>query len=191
MKFDDATPEQQKLAYHRAAYWFGDDERTIVWMLRRSEKQFTHYLHNTERPRLECYKSLGRVLLMMDGSGQYLDEDAELKPFIADIVIQMDPKEIEVDAEGNIEFVYGSFEIIFDPETNPFGKYGHPYTGDGVERCVNEFLKSLGYSGTVGWSEQGRQSMRLGDFDASYSLFEEVFPEPFARARKHHAAQKS
>lgn len=136
-------------------------------------------------------KELGSLIAPMAGDGLYAKGVKARIPMT--LVISMETEDlsetlrcVEFDSQGNISYIDGEFVAIFGgPSTKYCGANQHPYTDSGITTSINTFLRTLGYrKGTVGWSELGRQTTNGGDFDADYTLFEQVFPEFIAERRR-------
>lgn len=117
-------------------------------------------------------KSLGTLIVRPDGKGLYTKSTDALT-----VDVRMFVDSVERDNEGKIEYAVCNVRIYFNPSQWPVDEKGDLYSDRAVERQVNDFLESLGYTGQVNWSEAGMQDYNFGDFDAPYSLIHQVFPE--------------
>ncbi|NTF17147.1 hypothetical protein G6L37_01715 [Agrobacterium rubi] len=121
-------------------------------------------------------KWLGSVVVQPDGSGIYSKDRTE--PFEVHIKVEVPPTSIERREDGTIDFALCYFTAHYNHEDWHRDKdcSDLPYTDDGVENSVNAFLESLGYDGTVNWSEHGRQKAEEADFDMDYKLIDQIWP---------------
>lgn len=117
---------------------------------------------------------LGTVIVRSDGKGYWSNAQ---KTVPLKIVVQYDPKSIEYGDNGEIEYVYCMFQGFFSRAHWNVSEDGLLYTDKAVQRQINEWLVNLGYTGKVGWSEQGRQEMSSVDFDMDYALLPQMFPD--------------
>ncbi len=133
-------------------------------------------------------KEIGSALIFSDRSGHCFNQP---KGWPVTIVVEIgtDDDDIEYGPNG-IDFVYGRFLAVFGESVRPGHVFDHPYCNEGFAKGVNDFLSQHGIQGNVGWSEMGRQTNEHADFDASYSIFEQFFPERFAAAKAAYDAQR-
>ncbi len=123
-------------------------------------------------------KWLGSVTVQPDGSGHYAK--GRTNPFEMFIKVEVPPGQIDRREDGSIEFAlcYFSGLYSYDDWHQPgLGYNDLPYTDNGIENSVNDFLKSIGLDGGVNWSEHGRQIPGEADFDMDYGLIDQIWPE--------------
>ena len=134
---------------------------------------------------MDFIKNLGTVLATSTGDGLYAKGIVRTVPL--HIITEIDVDSIERDATGKIEFAYCVFIVSFAKIHWNTEILGDMYTDHGIENTVNQHLKNLGYTGTVGWSEHGRQEELEADFDMSYTLIDEIWPDLKQRWKRRQA----
>lgn len=101
------------------------------------------------------------------------------KTFDISLKIEVAPEHTEIE-DGVITYAHSYATASFNPRDwyeDDWTGLEHPYTDQGVLESINAHLRQLGYTKEVDWSEQGRQEFALLDFDASYELLGEIWPE--------------
>jgi hypothetical protein len=132
-------------------------------------------------------KWLGSVVVEPDGSSLY--SKGRTKPFEMHIKVEVPPSEIDRLDDGTIDFALCYFSGLYsfeDWHEEGLEYRDLPYTDDGIENSVNEFLKTLGFDGHVNWSEHGRQTAGEADFDMDYGLIDQIWPEARPKTASSH-----
>jgi hypothetical protein len=132
----------------------------------------------------ENRKTLGTLVATSAGDGLYALGVRRTIPLRIEAELQ--PETIERNPDGSIDFAVLRFRAYYDRKHWESETIGLPYTDRGIEAAINVFLARLGYTGTVGWSEYGRQEHGVMDFDADYRLIDEIWPDlPAPGCRAH------
>ena len=120
-------------------------------------------------------KELGQLIVTSAGDGFW--SHGVRRSLSVKLIVSIDPATIERGEDGHITHALCGFVAQYEPEAWDNEELGLPYTDLRIEREINLFLGSLGFTRGVQWSEQGAQQDDAMDFDMGDGLIEQIWPE--------------
>lgn len=142
-----------------------------------SHRLTNQFPNSHQSPSSTLIKDLGSFSVTSDGTGNL--SQGNRKTFDISLKIEVAPDNTEIE-NGKIIYAHCYATATFNPQDwyeDHWTGLEHPYSDQGIIKSINAHLSQLGYTSGVFWSEQGRQSFAELDFDASYELLAEIWPE--------------